>query len=224
MRMTIDSELLHKISTASLTDAIRRSFSHEPDILDLKSPAPERLLFGEAVTISFIPYRADKATPAVNNFASLFYQAVDNNPEGKVLVLGASGRTDTSLGGGVKLSRLQQHNMAGVLCEGRLRDWPELREYAFACYCAGEASRWGGDTLMPDKANVPVAFRGVSIYPGDYIYAQRDIAVVIPGSHVHEIIEEALLVEADDRKFRQQIECEDPQHVIKRGGAEEKNN
>lgn len=222
--MIIDREILRKVSTASLTDAMRRKFSHEPYILDLKSPNPERLLFGEAVTIRFIPYRADKVVPAKTNFASLFYQAVGDKPEGKVLVMGASGLTDTSLGGSVKLSRVQNHKLAGVLCEGRLRDWPELREYAFACYCAGETSRWGGDTLMPCETNVPIAFRGVAIYPGDYVFAQHDIAVVLPGGHLEEIFEEALSVEKDDKDFMQQIKTEDPEQVIKSGGAEEKNN
>jgi len=222
--MAIGIERLQQVSTASLTDAMRRKFAHEPYILDLKSPNPERLLFGEVAIIRFIPYRADKAEAAKNNFASLFYQAVGDKPEGKVLVLGASGFTKTSLGGGVKLSRLQQHRMAGVLGEGRLRDWPELREYDFACYCSGETSRWGGDSLMPYEANVPVSFRGVSIFPGDYVYAQRDIAVVIPGSHIEDVFEEALAVEKDDREFMQQIKNEDPAQVQRTGGAEEKNN
>ena len=222
--MTIDRRILQKLSTASLTDAMRRHFTHEPYILDLKSPNPERLLFGEAAIIGYLPFRADKAIPEKNNFASLFYKAVGNEPEGKVLVIGASGLKDTSLGGGVKLSRLQNHKMAGVLCEGRLRDWPELRDYSFACYCSGETSRWGGDTLMPYEANIPVSFRGVSIYPGDYIYAHRDIAVVLPGSHLEEIFAEALAVEEDDRDFMHQIKNEDPGQVLKSGGAEEKNN
>jgi regulator of RNase E activity RraA len=139
-------------------------------------------------------------------------------------VIGASGLRDTSLGGGVKLSRLQNHKLAGVLCEGRLRDWQELRDYDFACYCAGETSRWGGDSLMPLEANVPVAFRGVSIYPGDYVYARWGIAVVLPGDHLDEILEEALSVEADDREFMEKIRQEDPAQVINSGGAEEKNN
>lgn len=222
--MTIDKEILQKVSTASLTDAMRRQFSHEPYILDLKSPNPERLLFGEVAIISFIPYRADKANPKENNFASLFYKAVGYKPQGKVLVMGASGLKDTSLGGGVKLSRLQNHKMAGVLCEGRLRDWPELREYSFACYCSGETSRWGGDTVMPYEANIPISFRGVAVYPGDYVFAHRDIAVVLPGSHLEAIFEEALSVEEDDRHFMQQIKNEDPEQVLTSGGAEEENN
>ena len=33
---------------------------------------------------------------------------------------------------------------AGVLTDGRLRDFDELAGYDFAAYCSGEATRWGG--------------------------------------------------------------------------------
>ncbi|WP_444964170.1 hypothetical protein [Nocardiopsis sp. M1B1] len=80
-------------------------------------------------------------------FASLFYTAVADRPAGKVLVLSAGGYPDASHGGGTKLSRLDHHGVAGVLADGRLRDFDQLREYRFATWCRGEATRWGGDTV-----------------------------------------------------------------------------
>ena len=50
--------------------------------------------------------------------------------------------------------------LAGVLTDGRLRDFDELAGYDFAAYCAGEATRWGGDEVTPFQANVPVVMRG----------------------------------------------------------------
>ena len=59
-------------------------------------------------------------------------------------MLAANGYTDTSLGGGTKLLRLQEHGCAGVLTDGPLRDFDELARCDFAAYCSGEATRWGG--------------------------------------------------------------------------------
>ncbi|MGE0763478.1 MAG: RraA family protein, partial [Bdellovibrionales bacterium] len=194
-----NSEIIKKISTASLTDAIGRKFSHCSHVLDLQSPTPDRILFGKAVTIQYIPFREDHFAQQKNDFASLFYQAVRDESEGAVLVMSASGQSDASLGGGTKLSRLENYKMAGVLAEGRLRDFHELGSYSFASYCRGETSRWGGDTLMPFACNIPVTFSKVTIYPGDYIYAPRSIAVVIPGEHIEDVLEMALKVEEEDR-------------------------
>src|SRR3546814_2596319 len=78
---------------------------------------------------------------------------------GKVLVLSSGGYPDASLGGGTKLSRLEHQGLAGVLADGRLRDFDELREHPFSTWCRGEATRWGGDTVMPFAANVAVEDR-----------------------------------------------------------------
>ena len=77
------------------------------------------------------------------------------------------GYPDVSLGGGTKLSRLSNHRLAGLLCDGRVRDFGELARQEPVVYCVGETTRWGGDALMPFEANCPVIVGGVTIIPGD---------------------------------------------------------
>jgi regulator of RNase E activity RraA len=48
-----------------------------------------------------------------------------------VIVLASNGYTDTSMGGGTKLLRLHQNGCAGVLTDGRLRDFDELAPLAW---------------------------------------------------------------------------------------------
>ena len=96
-------------------------------------------------------------------------------------MLASNGYTDTSMGGGTKLLRLQENGCAGLLTDGRLRDFDELAGYDFAAYCSGESTRWGGDRVTPFQANVPVVFKGVGVMPGTYVFADSSGAVVIPG-------------------------------------------
>ena len=79
-------ELINKVSTASLTDAIGRIFSHRCEILDLKSPHPNRILFGEVAIVNYIPYRKDPFHEQQNNFASLFYRGLGDSFKDKVTV------------------------------------------------------------------------------------------------------------------------------------------
>jgi 4-hydroxy-4-methyl-2-oxoglutarate aldolase len=53
-----------------------------------------------------------------------------------VIVLASNGYTDTSMGGGTTLLRLHQNGCAGVLTDGRLRDFDELARYDFPAYCS----------------------------------------------------------------------------------------
>ena len=157
------------LKCADLVDAMGRMHRHRCHILDLVSPTPGRILFGPAVTISYFPSCSAALDPEHHNFANLFYEAVGDDPAGKVIVLASNGYTDTSMGGGTKLLRLHQNGCAGVLTDGRLRDFDELARYDFAAYCSGEATRWGGDQVTPFQANVPVVLQGVGVMPGQLV-------------------------------------------------------
>jgi 4-hydroxy-4-methyl-2-oxoglutarate aldolase len=198
------------LKAADLVDAMGRLHRHRCHILDLVSPTPGRVLFGPAVTISYFPSCSAALDPDRYNLRNLFYEAVGDEPEGKVVVLASNGYTDVSMGGGTKLARLQDHGCAGVLTDGRLRDFDELAQYDFASYCSGEATRWGGDTVTPFEANVPVVLRGVGVIPGQYVFADSSGAVLIPEDQIDEVVEGARAVESEDARYREQIAREGP--------------
>jgi 4-hydroxy-4-methyl-2-oxoglutarate aldolase len=194
---------------ADIVDAMGRLHRHRCHILDLVSPTPGRVLFGPAVTISYFPNCSAGLDPAHYNLAALFYEAVGDNPTGKVLVLASNGYTDVSMAGGTKLFRLQEQMLAGVLTDGRLRDFDELATYEFAAYCSGEATRWGGDHVTPFQANVPVVLDGVGVIPGQYVYADSSGAAVIPEGQLEEVLAEARKITADDERYRTEIAREE---------------
>lgn len=206
--MTVPDDVLDRVACASLVDAMGRVHNHRAHILSLVSPAPRRL-FGPAATIAFLPYRDDLPQTELG-FGALFHQAVGESSAGTVLVLSSGGYPDASHGGGTKLSRLQNTGAAGVLADGRLRDFDQLGDYAFATWCRGEATRWGGETVMPFAANVAVEIGGVCVIPGDYVYADASGAVVIPRPSLQRVIAEALNVEAEDARSLQEIATEQP--------------
>jgi regulator of RNase E activity RraA len=213
--------LLARVTAASVVDAMGRTFRQRAHILDLVTPTPGRELFGPALTISFLPYREDLYDPK-RNFGSLFYRTIEGSPRRKVLVIAANGYPDISIGGATKLSRLQNHGMAGILTDGRIRDFDQLRKFDFVAYCRGEAVRWGGDTIMPFLANVPVSLGGATVVPGDYVYADHSGAVVVPASVLRPVLEEAVGIEEADARSIERLQSEDPGHVIEEGGSEER--
>lgn len=199
-----------EITTADLVDAMGRLHRHRCYILDLVSPTPGRRLAGQAVTVSFFPTCNEALDPNTYNFADLFYQAVGEDGKGKVLVLASNGYTATSLGGGTKLARIEKMGMSGVLTDGRLRDFDELSGFDFATYCGGQATRWGGDSVTPYQANVPVVVSGVGIHPGDFVFADASGAVVIPRSQLAEVVDEAIRVNTEDVEALEMIARESP--------------
>lgn len=196
------------LTTADLVDAMGRLHRHRCHILDLVSPTPGRVLFGPAVTISYFPSCSAALDPESYNLANLFYEAVGDEPEGKVVVLASNGYADSSMGGGTKLSRLQVHGCAGVITDGRLRDFDELARYDFAAYCSGEATKWGGGDVTPFQANVPVVLSGVGVMPGQYVFADSSGAVVIPDGQIDDVLAGARAVNDEDARNQDEISRE----------------
>jgi regulator of RNase E activity RraA len=204
--------MLDQVTTADLVDAMGRLHRHRCHLLDLVTPTPDRRLFGPAVTISYFPTCSAALDSDEYNFGRLFLDAVGEEPSGKVLVLASNGHPQTSLAGGTKLSRGHNLGLAGVLADGRLRDFDELAGYGFATYCRGEATRWGGDVVTPFQANVPVVMEGVGIRPGDYIHADSSGAVAIPATQVRAVVEGAVAVVREDEGYLAVIKEELPSH------------
>lgn len=188
---------LDGLSSASLSDAVGDLFDHRCHITGLVSPTPDRVLWGQAATIDYLPRRADHEADTPG-FADLLQKAVGSEPAGKVLVQSSGGHPATSTGGGVKLARLEAAGMAGILTDSVLRDFDELAAYRFATWCGGETPLRAGDVLRPLRADVPVAVGGVGICPGDHVYADQAGAVVIPAGHVEEVLAAARAIERRD--------------------------
>jgi regulator of RNase E activity RraA len=208
------------VSCAALVDATGRRYRHRADLTGFTTPTPGRALFGPAITIAFLPFRADRYDEAEHSFAALFYRAVEAGAAGSVLVLSAGGYPDVSHGGGTKLARVDKLGLAGVLADGRLRDFVELASCDFVTYCRGEATRAGGDVVMPYLANVPIEVGGVTVEPGDHVYMDASGGVVIPAGDLEEILAEARDIEAEDERFRERIKTERPEDARRHGAQE----
>ncbi len=192
------------VGCAPLVDAMGRLHRHRAHLPALRSPAPERVLFGPAVTMQFQPTR-DDLPEADRGFGDVFAEAVRDALPGAVLVLGSGGYPDISHAGGVKLTRVARHRLAGVLADGQLRDFPELAALGFATWCRGEAVRWGGDSVMPYAANVTVEVAGVTVVPGDYVYVDPAGGVVIPAASLGAVLAEAERIVADDARVQDEL-------------------
>lgn len=191
--------LAEAVSCSAICDAMMRRHGHRAHIADLVGPAPERWLLGPAVTMQFLPLRADLLDPRRHDFSAMLDRAVAGRPAaGSVLVVGSWGHPDQPVAGGRKLSRLANLGLAGLVADARLRDFAEVVELGLAAWCRGEAVRQGGDVIMPFAADVPVAVGGVTVLPGDWVYADRAGAVVVPAHDLRPVLEEAARIEERD--------------------------
>ncbi len=214
-------ERIEGLGVADAVDAMMMTFQHRAHVIHLDSPDPRRVLFGPAVTIGYMPVRKDLMDPEAHSLGPALYRAIgDEDPTGKVLVMASNGYAHASLGGGTKLSRVQNHGMAGILCDGQLRDYEELNSYEFAVYCKGETVRAGGNEIQPYLTNVPVCVDGVTVVPGDYVFAHGSTAVIIPADSAEAILKKGRGIMAKMDRVKKSLVNEDPQTVLSQGSSE----
>lgn len=180
-----------RLGAAPLCDALGRRHAHRAHVHDLVSPTPDRPLFGPALTMRFLPLRRDLVDPSVHDFGALVAAAgAGADLTGRVLVAAADD-TEQAVAGGKKLSRLRNHGLLGLVTDGRVRDLAEGAEMGLAIWCRGEAVKNANDVLMAFETDVPVSLAGVTVVAGDWVYADRSGAVVIPAADVDDVLADA---------------------------------
>ena len=99
-------------------------------------------------------------------------------------------------------------------------DLANLPEYLFSSYCSGEAIRGGGNEIRPYLANVPVNLAGVTVTPGDIIFADETGVAVIPPDRVAEVFKMATTIKDKAASMVGVIAAEDPETVMNTGSTE----
>ncbi len=149
---------------------------------------------GPAVTIQEGP--TDEVLPPQHAL-----DAIDESPEGSVIVIGINGEPDVAVWGGLMTAGAVVNGLAGAILDGGVRDVTEIRrDYDFPVYGRSVSP---GTTLGHFKtlaANVSVVCGGIQVNPGDLIVADLDGVVVVPKEHVPAVLERATEIEMREAK------------------------
>jgi len=135
----------------------------DPAIRPLRPPGTQPRLFGEAVTVRCEP----------PDFGAVLH-ALDVIRRGQVLVIDASGHRDTAMIGEILCGHLRSKGIAGVVCDGAVRDAGTLGNWDdFSVF-----SRWinprGPTGAERGAVNCPVEIGGCLVSPGDLVIGDDD--------------------------------------------------
>lgn len=136
-----------------------------------------------------------------------FFQYLEATEEGDFIVMAAPDDTDAGLWGELLSTIVQENGATGALIDGPTRDARLIEKHAFPVWSEGFSSIESFGRVSFREWNVPVNVRGVTINPGDIVFADYESIVIIEPEDVDEVIkrgEEELEIEdnvrADIRK------------------------
>lgn len=117
----------------------------------------------------------------------MFHAALDLAKPGDVFVIDADNSRDRAIFGGIMATYCQLRGIAGIVCDGAIRDADELAALDMAVYATG-ATPNGPYKNGPGEINVPISIGGVVVRPGDILVGDSDGVVVIPVENAEEIL------------------------------------
>jgi regulator of RNase E activity RraA len=198
-------ELLKQVSTATISTqllarGLRNTFLH-----GLKPLNKERMA-GPAFTLRYIPAREDIDTLDVfKDYDHPQRKAIEDIPEGHVLVMDCRGQGRAASAGGILATRLHIRNAAGLVTDGALRDTPEIARLDMPAYARGPSPLTNLAQHHATDINVPIGCAEVPVYPGDIMVGDEEGVVCIPRHLAHEIAEAAHQQEDLERFIQQEI-------------------
>ena len=157
----------------------------------IKPLVPEMTLCGPAVTALCSPGDI-LAAMAILDFVRM----------GDVIVIAALGDTVEAKIGDLWLHQARKVGVAGVVCDGLVRDVKGLLAAGVPVFARGVAPNAGHKT-GPGEINLGVSCGGVSIGPGDVVVGDRDGVVAVPLAQAPAVAAQVALVrrkEADAEK------------------------
>ncbi len=186
-------EQLMKVSTATLCTALfKRGLRHQfiQDVRPLNPGLPN--MVGEAFTLRYMPAREDL------NPISVFLdrnhpqrQAVEQCPEGAVLVIDSRKDARAASAGGILVTRLMKRGTAGVVTDGGFRDSPDIAKLGFPAYHCRPSAPTNLTVHQAIDINVPIGCGDAPVFPGDVIVGDAEGVIVIPAHLADEIAAEA---------------------------------
>ncbi|MFW7344051.1 ribonuclease activity regulator RraA [Pollutimonas sp. H1-120] len=184
---------LKRVSTATLCTALFKRGLRNQFIQDVR-PLNTQLenMVGEAFTLRYIPAREDLNPLAVFRDRSHPQRlAVEQCPEGAVLVIDSRKDPRAASAGSILVSRLMMRKVAGVVTDGGFRDSPEIARLSIPAYHNRPSAPTNLTLHQAIALNDPIGCGDVAVFPGDVVVGDAEGVVVIPAHLAGEIASEA---------------------------------
>jgi regulator of RNase E activity RraA len=187
-------EALQAIGSATASGELNRMGFKGCTIIGPTPWTPGASIVGPALTLQFLPKRADVyddaeyVAPERQLHRHVLYQA----EPGDVVVVDARGELSSGVFGEMMMTFFKGRGGAGVVIDGCLRDIGEIRKLGLGLWIKGATPNFHTQTVQfPAAINIPIACGGALVLPGDIIVADDDGAVVVPIAAAPQLVERA---------------------------------
>ena len=185
-------DTLSGVSTATLTTVMLKLGLRNVWVRGARPTVPGRArIVGPAFTLRFVPYREDLATPDSWSSPKSTRAAIEEMPEGCVVVVDAMRVCDSAIVGDILCARMRKLGVVALVTDGVIRDLHGVVDTGLPVWCNGAAAPPSIAALTFVDWQQPVACGGIAVIPDDIIVADDDGAVLIPSAFLDQVLSAA---------------------------------
>jgi len=185
-------DTLKTISTGTITTILLKKGLRNVWIRGAKPiKAGQPRIVGPAFTFRFVPTREDLATPASWGSPISTRAAIEAMPRGTIAVVDAMRITDAGIFGDILCARMMKRGVAAMVTDGVVRDIAGVLNTGLPIWCNGVAAPPSVAGLTFVAWQQPIGCGGVAVFPGDIVVIDDDGAVLIPPTHLTDVLNEA---------------------------------
>jgi regulator of RNase E activity RraA len=180
-------------STATLSTCLFKRGLRNQVIQDvhLLNPAAPQMI-GFAYTLRYIPAREDlDRVEAFRDARHPQRRAIEECPEGAVLVVDSRKDARAASAGAILVTRLMKRGAAGIVTDGGFRDSPDIAKLSFPVYHQRPSPPTNITRHHAVDLDVPIGCGDVAVFPGDVIVGDQEGVIVIPAHLAEEVAAEA---------------------------------
>ncbi|MEY8337633.1 RraA family protein [Lachnospiraceae bacterium 62-35] len=150
----------------------------------------DMVVIGPAFTVR-LPY----------NDNAILYHAVEQAPEGSVIVIDRMGEDRFACIGEICALNAKMRGMAGMIVDGPNADTRALKTMGFPVFSTGRAPATNSLKGLGGEFNVAIHCGGAVVRPGDIVYGDLDGVIVAPPDEFEHLVETAEAATRDEVEF-----------------------
>ncbi len=181
-------ERLARLDTPAVSDALDR-LDLPGRVTHLRRLTTERRIAGRVLTVKLGTGTALGGPPR-----HLCTSAVEAAKPGDILVIEQRSGVEAAGWGGILSNGAKVRGIAGVICDGPVRDVDESRDLDFPVFAERPVPTTARGRIVEEAFNEPVTVGDATVTPGDYVLADGSGICFLLADRAEEILEVAEMV------------------------------
>ena len=198
---------LDRLDVCAVSDAMDK-LGLAGGVSGLEQRASTRRIAGRVLTMRLVA--KDKAPPPSDPPRHLGSTAIEAAQRGDIIVVEQRTGIEAGSWGGILSLAAKVRGVAGVVCDGPVRDIDEARQYDFPVYARGLTARTARGRVAEAENNGPVTIGKITVNAGDYCIADASGVVFIRAADILRLLDAAEAIVAREAAMAKALLAGEP--------------